>query len=622
MAPTKHLILLFFTLIHLSGYTQNFLNGSFENNTAFNNVINPTNAQFNAFMSNCIAFGPAGNIDIVTNLAGAPQHGNWYVGLHESVEDLMSLELSSNLALGKVYVLSFYHLRSLSNPSLPFKIGLSDVANDTGNVIYIHPTNSPTFWKKEEVAFFPPSNDKYVTVWIPSIFNCYTNFDNFNILPFSIGNDTTICKGDSLILDATLPNATYFWDDSTTLNNRSITEAGTFWIDITIDNQTYRDSINIKHHPHLTNFLGADTILCQGDTLNMDLSSLNGTFMWNDGTNLKQKKVHQSGNYSLTITSSSNPCPSSDTVNVSFETPPVVNLGPDKQLCIGDTVFLKLTNQNTKVNWPDGSRKSTFPVYSTGHYWASSRIGKCEARDSIYLSFDPKPKLNLGEDTTLCKGDSIRLNAKSPYGKSYLWQDADTNSSKFVNLSDTYVVNINPFGCSVSDTITISFVAPPELELGLDTIICNTDSIYLDASSQINLSFKWQNGSSDFYQFATKGIYAVTVSSKYCGDVQDSISVETKECNCEVYIPNAFSPNEDYINPIFKPIATCELIDFQLYIYDRWGNEVFYSDNLSIGWDGKFKGHKATKGIYGYYFRFKTIKGSFQEETGAVTLIR
>jgi gliding motility-associated-like protein len=88
-----------------------------------------------------------------------------------------------------------------------------------------------------------------------------------------------------------------------------------------------------------------------------------------------------------------------------------------------------------------------------------------------------------------------------------------------------------------------------------------------------------------------------------------------------VFIPNAFTPNENNKNEVFLPY-TGGLKTFQLAVYNRWGERVFESSDPSIGWDGTVNGKMAMEGVYVYDFRYSDFKDRKYQNTGTLHLIR
>ena len=111
-----------------------------------------------------------------------------------------------------------------------------------------------------------------------------------------------------------------------------------------------------------------------------------------------------------------------------------------------------------------------------------------------------------------------------------------------------------------------------------------------------------------------------------CGFVAHSILVKHEDCSCTPYIPNVFTPNNDGQNDEFKPMATCPVENYQLQIFDRWGNRGFETTDVSIGWDGTFRGSVVATGVYVWRVQYEGLneRGAVETtiKTGDVTILR
>ena len=91
----------------------------------------------------------------------------------------------------------------------------------------------------------------------------------------------------------------------------------------------------------------------------------------------------------------------------------------------------------------------------------------------------------------------------------------------------------------------------------------------------------------------------------------------------KVFIPNAFIPNFDGHNDVFKPITLyVDLTDYQFLVFNRMGLKVFSTSNLNEGWDGTYKGVSCESGVFVYLIRYKTARGEYIDLKGSVTLLR
>ena len=114
----------------------------------------------------------------------------------------------------------------------------------------------------------------------------------------------------------------------------------------------------------------------------------------------------------------------------------------------------------------------------------------------------------------------------------------------------------------------------PSVFLGNDTILQNGSELLLDAYFP-DATYLWQDSSSNPYFLVTEeGFYYVIVTGN-CGFDMDSINIDFGNFNCEAYVPNAFTPDGDHKNDVFIPILECDIIEYKLNIFNRWGQLVF-----------------------------------------------
>ncbi|HTB32607.1 MAG TPA: gliding motility-associated C-terminal domain-containing protein [Bacteroidia bacterium] len=116
------------------------------------------------------------------------------------------------------------------------------------------------------------------------------------------------------------------------------------------------------------------------------------------------------------------------------------------------------------------------------------------------------------------------------------------------------------------------------------------------------------------------GNYTVTVQDQGCLPNYNSESISLYG-NDEVFVPNAFSPNGDGVNDILFVKSEClTSIDFE--VFDRWGNKVFETENLNIGWDGTYKGLPMNPGTFVYFLKANLFDGTSFEKKGTIALVR
>ena len=440
----------------------------------------------------------------------------------------------------------------------------------------------------------------------------------FNSTLINLGNDTTLCFGDSIILNIDIPPPVIVkWSDNSTNSSLKVKSTGFYYVDVTLVDCTIRDSIAILFTSEIgTNFFPNDTTLCNGDSIDFDFGQPNQSYLWSDSTTISSNTFKQEGLYWLEI--SENGCASRDSLSLRIKEQPIINLGPDTSLCEGELFGTSYSNLNTGYLWNTGSNDTSIAVKTTGIYWLEVLLDGCIFRDSIALQVKPIPSIDLGPDTTLCFGDTIAL-SQSSFTAMYLWNDSTTGVSIETFRTGNYWLDFTVNGCSTRDSIRIeTFDSLGASSLPQTATLCGNGVLNYQLPLQ-NSNYRWQDGSLDpNYSISDTGLYFVQVSNT-CGSRTDSLQV-TKDCECKVSMPNAFTPNNDLINDQFIARISCELEFYAIEIYNRWGGKVFESVQQKQAWDGTINGRKPKNGVYYYVLRYKTSNENVQTLKGSLLL--
>jgi len=389
-----------------------------------------------------------------------------------------------------------------------------------------------------------------------------------------------------------------------------------------------------------------NTIICQNDTVKYFSDSLTSN---NTTWNLLPS---QAGNFIFTcndscviawnqswtgtaalFTKTTNDCgiAISDTLFIEINHRPSLSLGPDEQLCSGDSLFISVNSHyNTSYSWQDNSTDSLFIATMGGTYslLASNACGT--DTDTIIITEIPNPSISLPTDTFICDQNPIIIDASVPSNASYIWSNGSSNSFTEIALPGEYSVSVTDSnGCKSCDTVSITELNSPYSDI-IDTYtICAGTELTLNAFNY-GSTYVWQDGSTDA-QFTAQdsGLYYVTVSN-FCGTVSDSTIIKVSDCTDYLELPSAFSPNNDGINDLLIPTGR-NITNIRLMIYDRWGEKVFECNcglpqNPVISecaWNGTFRGSDLEPGVYMYYLSGNSVlDGRIIQHSGNITLVR
>ncbi len=306
--------------------------------------------------------------------------------------------------------------------------------------------------------------------------------------------------------------------------------------------------------------------------------------------------------------------------------PPVIALGNDTTICPESSLLLDASvSGNATYMWSTGSTSPEITLGDTGtyHVTATTDVG-CLVSGTIHISMYPTVNVNLGNDTVLCYLAHILLDATQPYEAhaNYVWQDQSTNSVFTVINQGQYWVVVTNLCTQKSDTINIDNLMNPTLYLGNDTTICMNHPLLLNATIPWGINYRWENGSTNATRLVEyEGTYWVEASNP-CVSVSDTIFIKVDDCDPILVIPNVFTPNNDGFNDLFIADVTKNITSINLLIFNRWGENIFQSNNLNFAWDGQFKNQKCPEGVYFWVIQYVDINGNTHDLTGTVTLLR
>jgi gliding motility-associated-like protein len=252
-----------------------------------------------------------------------------------------------------------------------------------------------------------------------------------------------------------------------------------------------------------------------------------------------------------------------------------------------------------------------------------------QLKDSMRIQvFTPKPPVRLGADTTVCVGNTIQLNARAGYRK-YLWQNGSSDSLLIVNSTGTYWVSVLDSCLQKSRDSIFVQVNNPKLFVASDTTICQNDSVFLQATGGLQ-NYVWSptqdltllgNTKVVVYPRNTITYQVEAVDSSRC-IAKSSIKIEVIICNINMYFPTGFTPNKDGRNDFYKPTGYGKLKFYQFRIINRWGQNVFSTNNVKAGWDGRINGVEQDAGLFSWVCSYEFEVGGLQKEKGTFLLIR
>ena len=426
------------------------------------------------------------------------------------------------------------------------------IQNNAGNIAYVPPgrntSDSPWTTNNEAWSFSPAGDPTFVFEWVDSDGNFISNDPTINVCPEG-GEETytakityTNCNGDVVILT----------DDIT------VTLVADFTL-LLPEDQVLCDEVSYEIIPETT-------------------GNINGaTYLWSTGETTPTITVTTSGTYTLEMTRDD--CTVTDSITVTFNGRPIIDLGEDFETCFEEEIILDATPSNydpadVTYEWSfngtviAGETNVTLTVSQVGEYTVVVTYQDCEGTDSIIISPANNIDIDLGNDIETCFEETITLDASpsnyDPNAVTYEWSlngnviAGETNATLLVTQIGTYSVVVTFGECTAEDTILISPANDIDIDLGEDFETCFEVEIILDATpSNYNpdeVTYEWSlddvviAGETNATLLVTQnGTYTVVVTFGECTS-EDSININPRS-DLEVTVNDDFMlcPNEPKI---------------------------------------------------------------------------
>ena len=483
-----------------------------------------------------------------------------------------------------------------------------------------------------------------------------------------LSSNNPLCEGDTLkIIPDILAGSTYRWTGphgfSSTQKDIIIVKSklqdnGLYQVIRTrngCESDTAKINIIVKLVPDTSIVnVTSNSPVCEGDTLKLNANNIPGyDYNWNGPAGFSSSLItpqkwpfnfSDTGNFSLVL--DLNGCKSKTIkTNVGIKSRPVATSSNNSPLCEGSTLGLygnfivggiynwiaangfRSTMQNPIIN--------NITLSDTGFYNLVIRgINGCVSLSAVtQVIIQPAPDTPfVSGKFILCEGEILEFNTLDVPNGNFIWSGPLGYKSNIQSPiiepikkshSGLYKVYVKVYNCKSDETrLIVQINENPQLTLGEDTKICIGEKIILDGG--IFNEYLWQDSSiTRQYNVTSPGIYWLIVKNQFGCVSADTIEI-VEECPPNLYIPNSFSPNNDGINESFE-VKGQNIIEYEIMIYDRWGEQIFINHDLNQSWDGTYKGKMCPVGVYYWminhssYWNKMIIRGV---ESGTMTLLR
>lgn len=358
------------------------------------------------------------------------------------------------------------------------------------------------------------------------------------------------------------------------------------------------------------------------------------------------------GTYTVTIRNISAFCSFENTTKtIVLRDSLVIFEDPTLTICKGESrqISAPMGVANMKYEWFDMAGTSlgaNRPVTVLGDQDKSIRLlvtddNGCPFDDTLALSvFEPAYTIEMPD--VYCQdveaAVSIIFTGSNAEDYNFSWTPLDAiisgadTQSPMVNVTtarDLFVdFEHKVFGCHTRDTVSVvPFTFQISATASPDTVVDLLEEVELMVINPgTGWTYEWSNGATTQTQTVIAegdATYTVTVTdANGCtAETQVSIRVNPPDCEEDVFIPTAFSPNQDGNNDVLY-VRSNYIDEMELIIFNRWGQEVFTSNNINNGWDGTYKGKELSSDAFAYYLRVRCIDGNTITRRGNISLLR
>lgn len=442
-------------------------------------------------------------------------------------------------------------------------------------------------------------------------------------------------------------------NDTSIIKNPAYTYSatGNYPVQLTVSNskgciKTIADTIAIIDKPafDVTN----DTLICSIDTLQLTATGT-GSIVWTPNYNINNQNSFNplvspktTTTYSATLTETPG-CFATKSVVVNVIDNVTLNAGNDSTICQTDSIRLNPVSDGLHYVWTPAvslnnntvKNPTAAPSTNTTFHVVAS-IGKCNAADDVFIRVVPYPNANAGVDTTICFPASIQLHASG--GTSYLWSPSTFLSNP--NVADPVATPSQSIRYIVAVTDVLGCPKP-----SFDSVLVLVEKIVADAGPrdtdivvnqplQLNgtgaETFTWSPSTGLNNPGIANPVALLSESQQYVLKVQsaagctgtDTINVTVYKVDPGLYVPNAFTPNGDGVNDVFRPIPIGMKSLKYFKVYNRGGQLIFSTSIQNKGWDGSFKGKPQDTDVFVWIVEGLDYQGKIIFQKGSVTLIR
>lgn len=350
-----------------------------------------------------------------------------------------------------------------------------------------------------------------------------TKFPNINLL---VDDQAYVCEGDEISFSVE-GFMQYLWSDFSTNSTYTTDDDGFHWVRVYNGICYYYDTILVINYIKPELDLGADRIICRGDSIELVAPAGFTNYLWQDNSTNQNYWASEEGIVSISVIDN-NGCEATDAISLSLQEKPYVWLGEDTTYCSDVSIILYPNDQsddNTYL-WSNSSTGNNLAVSSTGNYWVEvTNLVNCSSYDTVNIIIYPEAQVELGPNVEFCNGGSSEIFANGSF-ISWQWSDLSTDVSVIATETGMFSVTVTDANlCIATDTVFIFEHEIFDPFLGYDTTLCTSD-IYTLGPTHEYQNYLWSDSSKGpSIEIIGPGTYSLTVTDDIGCSATSSIDI-------------------------------------------------------------------------------------------------
>ncbi|HRO97882.1 MAG TPA: gliding motility-associated C-terminal domain-containing protein [Flavobacteriales bacterium] len=326
--------------------------------------------------------------------------------------------------------------------------------------------------------------------------------------------DTLLCNDQLFIAEVDSGWAAVVWSDGSSGSSIQITQPGIYTVTGVWDSCTSTDTlwVEVVELPEVD--LGADQLICPGETLTLSTGLTGWDHLWSDGTQGQSVEVAETG--AVWVIVGPQGCTATDTVQIITPQLPEVDLGPDMLLCDQEVVSFGPFSGDS-ILWFTGASVPQITIADEALVWVVVTVQGCAVSDSVIVAHGMAPDVVLPTDTIICgDGPWELVPVITSDADDWVWSTGADDPTIQVDGSGSYWVLVSNDCGMASDTISVQMVAEPLVDLGPDRLLCGDTAAVLSSGYPAALSTWNDTISAEQLTVSEAGVYWVEVDMNGC----------------------------------------------------------------------------------------------------------